>query len=434
MRHGALVAATISGLLGLGLGPAVAAADEPGVTLAAAGDIACRPTFSFGATTCHQAGTAALIRQLAPTAVAALGDNQYEQGALSDYMASFHPTWGAFKSLIRPVPGNHEYYMPGAAGYYSYFGGAAGDPTQGYYSYDLGSWHVLALNSNCGFVACDIGSAQEQWVRADLAAHPNVCTLAYWHHPVFGSGGGSGRMSQIWQTLSESKVDVVLTGHNHNYERFAAQDGRGRPDVVRGIRQFVVGTGGADLTPQLGVAPNSEVRDSSSFGVLLLRLEPGAYEWRFHSENTGFGDAGRDVCHDKTPPRMRSLSLGTRAFRALGRGRSLSGGGAGALLRYRLSEPASVAFAVERARPGRRRGPECAPSRRPQPVRLRCTRWIALPGGFARQSPAGRSRTRFTGRVGGRRLPPGRYRLSAVATDAAQNVSSTSRTGFRIAR
>ncbi|PZS34041.1 MAG: hypothetical protein DLM61_04275 [Pseudonocardiales bacterium] len=409
-----IIAATVAGLLRFGLSPASAAA--PDVTLAAAGDIACSPTYTVLATRCHEAGTAGLIGRLAPTAVAALGDTQYDAGALSDYMASFDPTWGSFKSLIHPAPGNHEYYTPGAAGYYAYFGVAAGDPRKGYYSYDLGSWHILALNSNCRVVACGTGSAQERWVRADLAAHPRDCTLAYWHHPLFSSQGGADRMYQIWRTLSAFKVDIVLSGHKHNYERFAAQDNRGRPDLVHGIREFIVGTGGEDLSTIRGQAANSEARDSSSFGVLALQLKRGAYDWRFYSENTSFTDAASDVCHDKTPPAIRSLSLQTRAFHAAPRGGSLSRHAGGALLRYRLSKPATVAFSVERAKSGHRGGQQA----------------VRLPGTFTRPSRSGRNRVRFTGRLRGRRLPPGRYRLVAVATDAAQNKSAVARTRFAI--
>jgi hypothetical protein len=436
-----IVVVAIIGAVGAALGSGRARAADAGVTLAAAGDIACPPTYATTPTQCHHAATAALIGHLAPTAVAALGDNQYAHGGLPDYMASFEATWGSFKSLIRPVPGNHEYQTPGAAGYYAYFGQRAGDPSTGFYSYDLGAWHVLALNSNCEFVACGAGSPQERWVRADLAAHPGVCTLAYWHHPVFGSSGGSDRMRPIWATLSALKVDVVLNGHNHSYERFAAQDYRERPDVLHGIREFVVGTGGADLGLGGLVAPNSEARDSSSFGVLLLHLRPGAYDWRFYSENTTFSDAGDDICHDKTSPVLRALSLGARAFRPARHGGSLSADRPdGARLTYRLSEPAGVTFALERAIPVRPRGGTCAPrpvaSRHAPDTRARrCRRWVTLRvRAFTWRSSAGRTRLRFSGRVRGRRLRPGHYRLVAVATDAAQNTSAPLRVAFDILR
>ncbi len=408
----AVIIAAISGLVGLGVAADTAGAADVGVTLAAAGDIACSPTYTVLATRCHEAGTAALIRALSPTAVAALGDTQYDAGALSDYMVSFDPTWGSFKSLIHPAPGNHEYYTPAGAGYYAYFGAAAGDPGKGYYSYDLGSWHVLALNSNCRVVACGTGSAQERWVRADLAAHRGVCTLAYWHHPLFSSQGGVDRMYQIWRTLSAFKVDIVLSGHKHNYERFAAQDNRGRADLIHGIREFVVGTGGEDLSTITDHASNSEASDSSSFGVLLLNLKPGSYDWRFYSENTSFTDAAGDICHEKTPPTIRALSLRSRAFRPAMYGGSLSGH-TGTPLRYRLSKPATVTFTVELAKPGRRQ---------------------RLHGSFTRRSRSGYNQVHFSGRLGGRRLPPGRYGLIAVATDTAKNQSTAAQTSFTIAR
>jgi hypothetical protein len=206
------------------------------------------------------------------------------------------------KSITHPVPGNHEYATPGAAGYFSYFGPAAGDPTEGYYSFDLGSWHIIALNSNCSNVGgCDQGSPQERWLRADLATNQNACTLAYWHHPRFTSGSvhhSDPRTEAFWQALHEFRADVVLTGHQHNYERFDPQSPTGSADPSNGIRQFVVGTGGKDLyTFGATPAPNSIVRNSNTFGILKLTLRLTSYEWQFIPEaGKTFTDAGSDRC------------------------------------------------------------------------------------------------------------------------------------------
>src|SRR5437764_432805 len=207
--------------------PAADAAAGPDPVLAAAGDIACAPNTPETPTQCHQAETAAIVAGIDPTAVAVLGDNQYETGYLPYYQQVFDATWGAFKPITFPVPGNHEYNRVGADGYYSYFGSAAGEPARGYYAYDLGSWRILALNSNCDYVPCAAGSQQEQWVRAELAARPQACTLAYWHHALFSSQGGDPRMRDIWRDLTAARVDVALSGHNHHYERFPGQAARG---------------------------------------------------------------------------------------------------------------------------------------------------------------------------------------------------------------
>ena len=266
----------------------------------AAGDIACEPGDSGP---CRQAATAQVVQSLGPAAVAALGDLQYAEGSAADFRASFDASWGAFKALIRPVPGNHEYRTSGAAGYFEYFGAAAGAPGSGYYSYDLGDWHVIALNSSveCSDVSCSAGSAQERWLRADLAAHPRACVLAYMHHPRFSSGsehGDSTSVRDLWRALHEAGADVVLAGHDHNYERFAPQNPDGASDPARGLRSFVVGTGGKELRSLGSARPNSEVRDSSSFGVLALALRPGGYDWRFVPAAGGsFTDAGTGACH-----------------------------------------------------------------------------------------------------------------------------------------
>ncbi|MFN2467479.1 MAG: metallophosphoesterase [Gaiellaceae bacterium] len=245
--------------------------------------------------------TAALVAAL-PGTLATLGDNVYESGSPREFAQCYDPAWGRFRSRTRPSVGNHEYGTPGAAGYFDYFGEAAGPRGKGWYSYDLGAWHVVALNSNCHEVGgCQQGSPQEQWLAADLAANPTRCTLAYMHHPRFSSGsehGNSRAMTPIWQTLYARGADVVLSGHDHNYERFAPQTPAGELHLPRGIRQFVVGTGGRSLRTFGEIQPNSEARDSKTYGVLVLRLLAEGYEWRFVPiAGQSFTDSGSGSCH-----------------------------------------------------------------------------------------------------------------------------------------
>lgn len=299
-------------LLGLLLACAASAqAVPPPPIIAAAGDIACDPadaSFNGGqgtATACRMKATSDLMLGLGLTAVLPLGDNQYENGTLAKYQASYDPSWGRLNAIVRPVPGNHEYLTAGAAGYFSYFGAAAGDPAQGYFSYDLGGWHLIALNSNCAAVGgCGAGSPQEQWLAADLAAHPGTCTLAYWHHPRFSSGphGNDATTDAFWQTLYDAGADVVLNGHDHIYERFAPQSPAGAADPVQGLRQFTVGTGGKNLTGFPIVRANSEVRIANAFGVLEMTLHPNGYTWRFLSASGGAVlDQGASLCHNALP-------------------------------------------------------------------------------------------------------------------------------------
>ncbi len=280
--------------------------------IAAAGDIACDPndgSFNGGAgtaTACRMGATAALLATGGYSAVLLLGDNQYVDGTLAKYQASYAPSWGTQFAITYPVPGNHEYLTPGAAGYYSYFGARAHDPTKGYYSYNLGGWHLIALNSNCGDVGgCGAGSPQEQWLASDLAANPGVCTLAYWHHPRFSSGphGDDATYVALWNTLYSAGADVVLVGHDHIYERFSPQDPNGLADPARGLRQFVVGTGGSNLTSIVTVRANSEVRSASAFGVLALTLYPNGYDWQFRPiAGNVLNDSGTSLCqHARLP-------------------------------------------------------------------------------------------------------------------------------------
>jgi hypothetical protein len=270
------------------------------VVVAAAGDIACAPIHNVGApTTCDQAATAAQIVALKPDAVIALGDGQYEDNTTAAYAAVFDQTWGQFKSLIHPTIGNHEYLTPNAAGYFGYFGAAAGDPATGYYSWNLGSWHILALNSECSHIGgCGSGSAQETWVRADLAANPTVCTLVSWHEPRWSSGehGDALQMATIWDDLVAAHVDVALAGHNHDYERFPALDGLGDPTTT-GVQEFIVGTGGKNHYPFVAPPISGEVRDDTSFGILELSLHPSSYDWHFlPAPGYSFSDAGSTAC------------------------------------------------------------------------------------------------------------------------------------------
>ncbi len=273
----------------------------------AAGDIACDPhsgNFQHGSgrgDNCHMQATADLVQQLQPDTVLALGDNQYERGSLEKFLASYELSWGAFKAITRPAVGNHEYLDRDAAGYFDYFGDAAGAPDEGYYSFDVGSWHLVALNSNCSKVGgCAAGSPQETWLRADLAAHAARCTLAYWHHPRYSSGqhGNFATTEPLWQALMEAGAEIVLSGHDHDYERFAPQDAHGNLDTANGIRQFVVGTGGKNHYPMNHPRPNSEVRNDDAYGVLRLTLRPDGYDWLFVPEpGKSVQDSGSADCH-----------------------------------------------------------------------------------------------------------------------------------------
>jgi len=246
-------------------------------------------------------GTARVVQSIDPDVVLTAGDNAYPDGALSDYRSWYDPTWGAFKVKTRPSPGNHDYHTSGAPGYFDYFNGVgaqtgpAGDRGKGYYSFDLGSWHLIALNN---YVPMSAGSAQETWLKADLAAHPG-CTLAYWHEPRFTSGAehaDNTSTGPLWNDLYAAGADVVLNGHNHQYERFARQDPQGNADPAKGIREFVAGTGGTALYSFGTIQPNSEVRDDTSHGVLKLTLHASSYEWRFVPSDGALADSGSTAC------------------------------------------------------------------------------------------------------------------------------------------
>lgn len=280
---------------------------ENDLVIAAAGDIACDPAngnFNNGNGTeqsCRQKATSDLLINANLTAVLPLGDNQYEYGILSTFEQSYDPSWGRVKDISYPVAGNHEYYRDNAKGYYDYFGERAGDRAKGYYSYNLGNWHLIALNSNCSNIGgCDENSPQMQWLKEDLEAHKNQCTLAYFHHPRFSSGkhGNHAQLDQIWKTLNQAGVEVVLSGHDHHYERFAPQDSEGNLDYGQGMRQFVLGMGGRSHYPVVKIQPNSEVQNSNTYGVLKLTLHSESYSWEFVPEiGETFSDRGSDLCH-----------------------------------------------------------------------------------------------------------------------------------------
>ncbi|MCW2960798.1 MAG: phoA [Thermoleophilia bacterium] len=305
----AIIAAIASGCGGSGAEP-TAPPDEPhgassttSFSVVAVGDIACPPGSPTSRTRCGQSLTARLARRLDPTVVLTLGDEQYNSGKLEEFNATFDSSWGRLLEITRPVPGNHEYAASGvAAGYRTYFGKLAIPERTTWYSFDVGPWHLIALDSNCDEVpgGCDTGSPQQRWLSSDLRANDSTCTLAYWHHPRFSSGvlhGSSEDVDELYATLDSAGADVILAGHEHSYERFAPQDHTGAA-TEQGIRQFVVGTGGKSLYPFGRPIANSQVRSNDSFGVLELRLMPDSYRWRFHPTSPrGTSDHGEGRCH-----------------------------------------------------------------------------------------------------------------------------------------
>jgi hypothetical protein len=287
-----LIVIAFFGLIGLSY--AESAKSDP--VLVGAGDIASCDDLA-GAE-----ATAKLIDNI-PGTVFAAGDLAYPDGSDEQFAKCYGPTWGRFKDRTRPTAGNHEYHSDGASGYARYFGGAAGDPKKAYYSYDLGVWHIIVLNSECGEVGgCEAASPQGQWLRQDLAQHPAACTLAYFHKPLFSSGakhGNDPEMKLLWRALYDANADVVINGHDHDYERFAPQDPDGNADSKRGIREFVVGTGGKNSHRSFDKAkPNSEVRNADTFGVLKLTLHSSGYDWEFVPQaGKSFHDSGSGACH-----------------------------------------------------------------------------------------------------------------------------------------
>ncbi|HKC27014.1 MAG TPA: chitobiase/beta-hexosaminidase C-terminal domain-containing protein, partial [Jatrophihabitans sp.] len=303
----------------------VTVAPNPDPVIGAAGDIACDPDFpafnnGIGTDTdCRASHTANLLNGV--DAVLGLGDMQYQCSGPAAYAQAYDPTWGVKKSITHPVPGGEDYLTSGGtdcqstpgAGYYQYFGAAAGDPTKGYYSYNLGQWHIVAINTapceNGDTTWCAAGSQQDQWLKQDLAANQSSCTLAYYQDPRFASSasgsGGDTTYQDIWQDLYTGGVDVVLNGDSHWYERFNQLNGAGQVDTAHGVREFIVGTGGAGLdTPGAEVATSQALNDTTH-GVIRMTLHGTSYSWSFMPDEGTFTDAGSANCHgkpDPTPP------------------------------------------------------------------------------------------------------------------------------------
>ena len=252
--------------------------------------------------------TAMLLDTLAGVVVP-LGDDAYDNGTLDEYNRCYDPTWGRQKSRTRPMPGNHDYITAGAPGYFGYFGAAAGDPAKGYYSYTLGSWFVIVLNTGTDRpLNYEAGSPQEQWLRSELASHSQACVLAMWHHPRFSTVLGRDSITwytqPIWDALYEYGADLVLNGHDHAYQRFAPQRPDGTADAAHGIRQIAVGTGGGetlyDFADPAPAGSNIEIRNNRTHGVLKLTLRSGGYDWKFvPASGATFTDSGSGTCHGR---------------------------------------------------------------------------------------------------------------------------------------
>jgi hypothetical protein len=470
-----------------------AAAQDP--VIAAAGDIACD---SAGTTNpCRQMETSDLLVGAGLTRVLPLGDiTQSGSASLANIVALYDPSWGRVKSISRPVLGNHE---GSGNGYFDYFNGVgasngpAGPRGKGWYSFDVGSWHIVALNSNCtrpedatNVVDCGVGSEQERWLRADLAAHPTQCTLAYWHHPRYSSGhDGSNTFTQpFWDALQEAQAEIVLSGHSHDYERFAPLDRNGNLDPARGIRQFVVGTGGAFFTGGLGtLIPHSQIAQNDTFGVLKLTLHATSYDWEFIPEAGGtFTDSGTTMCHglagppppppdivapvisgptvagppppppdtvapvisrptvagppppppDTVAPVISGPTLTKTRFRVDRTGTSATAK-RGTTFLYSLSEAAVVRFSIERRSKGRLVDGRCRRTTRDNRDARACTRYTRV-GSFRRAAAAGANNTKFRGTVRRTWLRPGPYRATLRATDRAGNRSRRKGVPFKVVR
>jgi Ca2+-binding RTX toxin-like protein len=277
-----------------GMERAIAALSRPDPVVLTAGDIS----------SCAKHGdeqTAPLL-DLFPTAtVVTAGDNVYEGGDIGSFRKCFEPSWGRAKARTRPAIGSHEYSTPDAAGYFAYFGAAAGEPGKGYYSFDLGAWHIVMLNTLCAQIGgCSSPSLEVQWLEGDLTAHPAQCTLAVMHHPRFSSRHGAPRNSvhDMWEILYRHGAELVISGDDHLYERFAPQNVEGDPDPAAGIRQFIVGTGGRSHHSITSVRPNSEARETQTYGILKLTLQSSSYSWEFVPvAGKTFADAGTTPCH-----------------------------------------------------------------------------------------------------------------------------------------
>lgn len=290
------VIALLAGMLGPGTASVAAATN----TLVGAGDIS----------TCGSVGdtaTANLVKGI-PGTVFTAGDNVYNSGTSAEFANCYNPTWGAFKARTRPAPGNHDYGTAGATGYYAYFGVAAGPAGKGFYAYDLGQWRIYSLNSEI------ISTEELNWLENDLDVNPRPCVMAYWHHPLFSSGqhGNDASVKPLWDLLYAAGAELVITGHDHDYERFAPQTPAGAADASTGIREVVVGTGGAGERGFSSVQPNSQVRNATSWGVVVLQLSDTGYTGTFRPASGTFTDSFSGTCHgpgSTTPPPTGSLTL-----------------------------------------------------------------------------------------------------------------------------
>ena len=293
-RATVIIVALLAMLLAFGCGPGRPPGPPSGKVIVAVGDIAsCSST--------ADEATARLVGGMEGATVLTLGDEAYPEGTAEEFEECYKPSWGRFEDRTRPVPGNHEYHTTDAKGYFGYFSDAAGERGKGYYSYDLGQWHIVALNSNCEEVGCGASSPQLRWLKADLAKHAKRCTLAYFHYPLFSSGKyrpGVREVKPLWEVLYAADADVVLNGHDHNYQRFAPQDPDGKADPQRGIREFVVGTGGRSLYQIGEPIANTEVYNDETYGVLKHTPRPEGYEWQFVPvAGETFTDSGSARCH-----------------------------------------------------------------------------------------------------------------------------------------
>jgi hypothetical protein len=292
MRVRALVAVFLVALIGGPASTSAAKVARAPLILLAAGDI--------GDCNSNGAKLTGRLIESRPGTVAAIGDTAYPNGSRSDFANCYDPFWGGFKARTRPAVGNHEYFSANAAPYFAYFGHKAAPPG-GYYSYGLGRWHIVVLNSNCDKIGgCGVGSAQMDWLKKDLARHPARCTLAYWHSPRFSSGmhGSDETMQPIWATLARAGADIVLNGHDHDYQRFAPLNAAGKIDRARGMREFIVGTGGGPLRPVSGTVVGSQKIIALQWGVLRLKLSANRAYWRFLSTPNGrVLDSGSSACH-----------------------------------------------------------------------------------------------------------------------------------------
>jgi calcineurin-like phosphoesterase family protein len=304
IRH--LLAVPILALVALALaGTGTVSAGPPMRPEPSAGDVTASATAVLvGAgdvSDCHlfaDTKTARLVASI-PGRVFVAGDLAYPSGTAAQFRDCYDPTWGRVFDRTSPAVGNHEYESPGARPYFDYFGSRAGPRGRGWYAYDLGTWRIYVLNANCGFVGCGARSAQVTWLKADLAANPRPCVAAIWHQPLFSSGqhGGTSSVRPFWRALQAAHADLVINGHDHDYERFARQTADGRRSAA-GLREFVVGTGGAVFRPFARIAANSQVRQASVHGVLKLTLRAGGYAWRFVPvAGKTWTDGGSGACH-----------------------------------------------------------------------------------------------------------------------------------------